>query len=203
MARSVQLELQGRNAYQGNKYAAQSIDTDRYPCHFGKNDTAFNGKPVSFHVTHDHPAGFNYLGKPHRGRCISGFVECLPALCGVLAYVWYSEAGQEYLFTLPGLDHVRQRCHPGRSVLWIKRSSRANCTWFSNEDPRAADCVTLIKEYLDLSLTECPGSNYEKEFRDSVVELQNIALEHCEFLIAVRLREISRLLENVEKANVA
>jgi hypothetical protein len=71
------------------------------------------------------------------------------------------------------------------------------------EDPRAADCVKLIQEHLDLSLIEYLGGNYEREVRDSVVELQNIALEHCEFLIAVRLREISRLLENVEKANVA
>jgi len=72
------------------------------------------------------------------------------------------------------------------------------------EDPRAADCVKLIKGYLDLSLTEWPGGNYEKEFRDSVVQLQNIALEHSQFLIAVRLREISRFLgQNVEKADVA
>ena len=69
------------------------------------------------------------------------------------------------------------------------------------EDPRAADCVKLIQKHLDLSLAEWPAGNYEKEFRDSVVELRKIALEHREFLIAVRLLDISRFL--VEKANAA
>jgi hypothetical protein len=72
------------------------------------------------------------------------------------------------------------------------------------ENPRVASCIQVIRQYLDLSLAQWPDADYDKELRQPVIELMDIALQKRQFLIAARLQDIVRFLgDTTAKTDVA
>ena len=65
--------------------------------------------------------------------------------------------------------------------------------------PRVADCVKIIREYID-----SPHSHDENELGRAVIELADLARQNREFLISARLRDFARQLGGRrEKSDVA
>ena len=69
------------------------------------------------------------------------------------------------------------------------------------ENPRVANCIQVIRRYLDSNLAE--ASDYDRELRQPVIELMDIALQRRQFLIAARLQDIVRFLGETARSDVA
>ncbi len=62
-------------------------------------------------------------------------------------------------------------------------------------DPRACECVGLIRHYIQRTVVEWPTGNYSKQLADAVNWLAVMALQYREPLIASRLRQIAAQLQ--------
>jgi hypothetical protein len=71
------------------------------------------------------------------------------------------------------------------------------------ENPRVANCIQVIRRYLDSSLGEALEYGYDKELRQPVIELMDIALQRRQFSIAARLQDIVRFLGETARSDVA
>src|SRR3989442_5859266 len=75
---------------------------------------------VGVHAADDHPAGPHDLAGPRSRRRFGCLVERLPALRGPVVLVRHTEARQEHLSALRGVDRPRQRRDRGGVVLRIE-----------------------------------------------------------------------------------
>ena len=64
----------------------------------------------------------------------------------------------------------------------------------AEQDPRAPECIAVVRRYMAWIAEEGSPANYYSELRESVAELSGIALQNNQLPLAARLQDIARQL---------